>query len=723
MKSEARSAKLCPEKLIALHQEIALLKSSIDEMQRTIEALRKSEAYFRAITQNASDLIIVSDRIGNITYVNTPIERILGYQPDELIGKSCFSYILPADIPRAIYDYGKSILTRDEIISNSFRVRHKDGSDRTLEGVGHNLLDDPVVAGFVMNVRDVTQRKQAEAELALYQKQLEELVNERTSELAEANARLRVELAERGKTEEALRASEALYRALIQQSTDIISILDSQGRFVFNSPAAESTLGYPAEEILGRSAFDFVHPDDLTRVTKRFGEVIARIDPGRMIELRFRKRDGSWRYLECRGNNLLEYPGINGIVITSRDMTERKQAEEEHRLLEGRLNQARKMESLGTLAGGVAHDLNNVLGGLVGYSELLLREIPVENPSHRRVSRILESSLKAAAIIEDLLVLARRGVKVSEVVQLNDIVSDFLKTPVFEKLRSHHPHVRFKSDLARDLRHIHGSTVHLEKTVMNLVSNAAEAILSEGEVEIRTRNVYLDSPIRGYDSIREGEYVLLTVSDNGRGISVADIEKIFEPFYTKKVMGRSGTGLGLTVVWGTVKDHEGYIDVESEDGMGSLFSIFIPATCEVLTENRPGIAPEEYVGGGESILVVDDVQEQREVAKSLLTALCYRVHAVSSGEEAIAYLKDHAADLLLLDMIMDPGIDGLETYRRVLENCPGQKAVIVSGFSETDRIHEAQRLGASAYVKKPYTLEKIGVAIREALQPRRNGKS
>jgi PAS domain S-box-containing protein len=722
MKSEARNARLRPEEPTSVHQEIALLKSSVTEKQQIIDALCKSEAYFRAITQNASDLIIVSDRIGNITYVNTPIERILGYQPDELIGKSCFSYILPADIPRAIYDYGKAILTRDELISNSFRVRHKDGSDRTLEGVGHNLLDDPVVGGFVMNVHDVTQRKQAEAELGLYQKQLEELVKERTSELAEANARLRVELAERRKMEEALRASEALYRALIQQSTDIISILDSQGRFVYNSPAAESTLGYPTEEIVGKAAFDFIHPDDLTRVIKRFGEVLAQINPGMMIELRFRKSDGSWRYLECRGNNLLEYPGINGIVITSRDMTERKQAEEEHRLLEGRLNQAHKMESLGTLAGGVAHDLNNVLGVLVGYSELLLREIPVENPSHRRVSHILQSSLKAAAIIEDLLVLARRGVKVSEVVQLNNIVSDFLKTPEFEKLRTYHPHVRFKSDLARDLLHIQGSPVHLEKTVMNLVSNAAEAIISGGEVEMRTRNVHLDAPVRGYDAVREGDYVLLTVSDSGSGISAADIEKIFEPFYTKKVMGRSGTGLGLAVVWGTVKDHEGYIDIESEDGKGSTFSIFIPATREALTGSRPEIAPEEYLGEGESILIVDDVQEQREVAKSMLTTLRYRVYAVSSGEEAIAYLKDHAADLLVLDMIMDPGIDGLETYRRVLESRPGQKAVIVSGFSETDRIHEAQRLGASAYVRKPYTLEKIGLALRQALQPQPDGK-
>jgi CheY-like chemotaxis protein len=187
----------------------------------------------------------------------------------------------------------------------------------------------------------------------------------------------------------------------------------------------------------------------------------------------------------------------------------------------------------------------------------------------------------------------------------------------------------------------------------------------------------------------------LAVSDSGGGILAADIEKIFEPFYTAKVMGRSGTGLGLAVVWGTVKDHEGYIDVESEAGKGSTFTIYIPATPEALMGERPETAAEAYSGRGESILVVDGVKEQREVAKSMLTALGYRVHAVASGEEALAHLKDQAADLLVLDLIMDPGIDGLETYRRALVIRPGQQqAVIVSGFSEMERIRETRRLGS-----------------------------
>jgi PAS domain S-box-containing protein len=716
MNSEAASTIRHPNEPSSLQQEIARLKDSEVRHLQTIEALSKSEAYFRAITQNASDLIIITNKKGHIIYVNPAIERILGYRPDELIGKSAFRFIIPGDLPRAMADYTRAILTQNRLIENAFRIRHKDGSERTLEGVGHNLFDDPVVAGFVMNVRDVSQRKKTEDELAVHQKHLETLVKARTSELADANERLRLELAERRRTEEALRASEELFRALVQQSSDVISILDAQARFVYNSPAAEAVLGYPSATLIGKTPFEFIHPDDLAAAQKRFGEVLNLINPGMMIEFRFLGSDGSWRYLEAKGNNLLDYPGINGIVITTRDVTERREAEQARRLLEGRLEQARKMESLGTLAGGVAHDLNNVLGVLVGYSELLLQEIPAGNPSHERVSRMLKSSLKAAAIIEDLLALARRGVKVSEVVPLSRLISDFLKTPEFEKLRTYHPHVYFQADLAPDLMNIMGSPIHLEKAVMNLVSNAAEAILDGGTIEIRTRNVYLKKPLRGYAAMPEGKYVLLSVSDSGRGISDTDLEKIFEPFYTKKVMGRSGTGLGLAVVWGTVKDHEGYIDVESRIGKGSTFSIYIPATCEMLTEDRSAIAPVDYNGRGESVLVVDDVHEQREMAKSMLTTLGYRVHTAAGGEEALAHLKKQSTDLLVLDMIMDPGIDGLETYRRALKICPGQKAVIVSGYSETARIRETQQLGAGAYVRKPYTLEKIGLALREALE-------
>ncbi len=261
-----------------------------------------------------------------------------------------------------------------------------------------------------------------------------------------------------------------------------------------------------------------------------------------------------------------------------------------------------------------------------------------------------------------------------------------------------------------------GSPVHLSKTVMNLITNAAEAMPDGGNIFISTQNKYIDKPIRGYDDVKEGDYVILTVSDTGEGISSDDMERIFEPFYTKKVMGRSGTGLGMAVVWGTVKDHKGYIDVQSTEGKGATFTLYFPVTRKEITGKEKTLLMEEYMGKKETILVVDDVKEQREITSRILKKLDYSVTSVSSGEEAVDYIKGNSADLLILDMIMDPGIDGLETYKRILELHPGQKAIIASGFSETDRVKEAQRLGAGKYIKKPYTMEKIGVAVKEELE-------
>jgi len=307
-------------------------------------------------------------------------------------------------------------------------------------------------------------------------------------------------------------------------------------------------------------------------------------------------------------------------------------------------------------------------------------------------------------------------VRAEKVVNLNAMINECQKTPEFERICSFHSSVRIETSLAANLLNIMGSPVHLSKTVMNLVSNAAEAMPQGGLLTITTSNTYLDRPLQGYEEIQEGEYVLFAVSDTGEGIPSAYLKHIFEPFYTKKVMGSSGTGLGLAVVWGTVKDHQGYIDVQSEEGKGSNFTLYFPVTRAELAPEQTSIPEAEYTGHGESILVVDDVKEQRELAARMLGKLRYQVATVSSGESAVEYLQTHKVDLILLDMIMDPGIDGLDTYKRILQIHPQQKAIIVSGFSETDRVSAARGLGAGAYVRKPYVLEQIGGAVRKELQ-------
>ena len=397
------------------------------------------------------------------------------------------------------------------------------------------------------------------------------------------------------------------------------------------------------------------------------------------------------------------------------EIEHRKQAEKERAQLEAKLQRAQKMEALGTLAGGVAHDLNNILSGLVSYPELLLLDLPQDSPLRRPILTMKDSGEKASAIVQDMLTLARRGVAVTEAVNLNRIIEDYMKSPEFETLMDNHPDVRFQMDLQNDLLNIAGSPVHLSKTVMNLAANASEAMPNGGLVRVVTKNRYIDRPVRGYDDVQEGDYVVLTMTDSGVGIPPKDIERIFEPFYTKKVMGLSGSGLGMAVVWGAVKDHQGYIDVQSTEGKGSTFKLYFPVNREKRISEKPVLTIDALMGSGQSLLVVDDIAQQREIASEILLKLGYTVNAVASGEEAVAYLKQNPADLLVLDMIMEPGMDGLETYRKVVQIKPGQKAIIASGFSETDRVKEAQRLGAGAYVKKPYTLEKIGMAVKVEL--------
>jgi signal transduction histidine kinase len=398
-----------------------------------------------------------------------------------------------------------------------------------------------------------------------------------------------------------------------------------------------------------------------------------------------------------------------------RELAERKRAEEEKTKLESQLRRAEKMELVGTLAGGVAHDLNNILAGLVSYPDLLLMDLPEDSPIRNGILKIQKSGKKVAAIVQDLLTLARRGVTATEVASLNDIITNYLKSPEYEKLKTFHPDAQVESSLETSLLNITGSSIHLSKTVMNLVSNAVEALPAGGKVTISTKNQYIDKPIKGYDHVKEGEYVVLSVTDDGVGIASEDMERLFEPFYTKKVMGRSGTGLGMAVVWGTVKDHKGYIDVQSSEGQGATFDLYFPVTRMETQKDESPPSTEKYMGKGERILVVDDVEEPREIASILLTELGYSVSSVASGEEAVEYVKTNPADLLILDMIMDPGIDGLETYKRILELHPGTKAIIVSGFSETDRVKEAKRLGAGQYLRKPYTLEQIELAVRSEL--------
>jgi two-component system, cell cycle sensor histidine kinase and response regulator CckA len=550
-----------------------------------------------------------------------------------------------------------------------------------------------------------------EGELGLLAKSFDEMAHS-----------LATDIEERKRAEDELRDSRQRLMQIIEFLPDATLVIDRESKVIAWNRAIESLTGIKAADMIGKGNYEYALPlygerrpilIDLALLPNREREkqytVIQRVGDVLLGESFAAALPPGDVHLSSTATVLRDSKSeIIAAIECIRDDTARRKLEE-------RLNRAEKMEGLGRMAGGVAHDLNNILGVLVGYAELLKEKLPQDSPLRRYADSILQSSIRGAAIIQDLLTLARRGVTISEVLDLNRVIFDYLKSPEFEKMKSYHPGVKIWADLGEGLMNIKGSSVHLGKALMNLVSNAAEAITDEGEVTIQTMNCYLDQPVGGYDELKEGDYAVLRVSDTGSGISSQDIGKIFEPFYTKKVMGRSGTGLGLSVVWGTVKDHNGYIDIQSEEGKGSAFTLYFPVTREEKTKDQDTAPLVSCMGKGERILVVDDVAAQREVALSMLERLGYRATAVASGEEAVSYLREHQVNLVVLDMIMDPGMDGLDTYETILSIRPRQKAVIVSGFSETDRVRKVQALGAGAFVRKPYMLEKIGAEIRKEL--------
>ncbi|MBI9077434.1 MAG: response regulator [Desulfatibacillum sp.] len=408
---------------------------------------------------------------------------------------------------------------------------------------------------------------------------------------------------------------------------------------------------------------------------------------------------------------------VQHVVHITRENTERKTAQEEKQLLEKKLDRSKKMEAIGLLAGGVAHDLNNVLSGIVSYPDLMLMDCPPEDKAMRESLEIIrDSGLKASNIVMDLLTMARRGVMEMEVLNLNEIVRDYLTSPEYSKLRAYHPNVKVRFSASDDLFNIKGSEVHLRKSIMNLVSNAAEAMPQGGDIHISTTNSHVNQLQTDNKAMAPGDYAMLMITDTGIGIDEADLTRIFEPFYTKKKMGRSGTGLGMAVVWGTVQDHEGYIDVSSTPGKGATFVLRFPVTLEPLLDSQDDTSPADYQGSHESILVVDDMPQQLELASGILTRLGYRVRVAESGEKALQMLRESPADLVVLDTVMNSEMDGLEIHEKIRSLYPEQKAFITSGYFEPELVEKAKKAGIHQYLKKPFTIKSLGLAVKRELE-------
>lgn len=522
---------------------------------------------------------------------------------------------------------------------------------------------------------------------------LEQKVERRTADLAESERRFR-QLFEHSSS------GVAVYEA-IEDGTDFI--------FRDANKAVETIEGVARREIIGKrvtEVFPGIKEFGLLKVLER----VWRTGRSRRHPPRFYK-DG--RISGWRQSAVYKLPS-GEIVAVYDDLTAQKQAEMEKQTMEAKLQRAQKMEAIGLLAGGVAHDLNNILSGIVGYPELLLMQTPEDSILRGPIQAIQESGRRAVTVVADLLTVARGVANVKTAADLNTLVEEYLNSPEHKQLRSLHETVACGVELGPEPLNIRCSPVHIKKCIMNLATNAMEAIDGEGRILISTSRRRMDGETARKKSMEPGEYAILRVADSGSGISETDLEHIFEPFYTKKVMGRSGTGLGLAVVWNSVMDHGGAVQVES-DSEGTVFDLYFPVAEEGIQTPAPSPGIEELKGRGEKILVVDDEPQQLDISRRMLEMLGYSVACVGSGEEAVAYFRRETADLVLLDMIMAPGISGRETYERIIQIRPNQKAVIASGFSETEDVEQVRRLGARGFIKKPFSLTQLGSAVRKAM--------
>jgi len=514
----------------------------------------------------------------------------------------------------------------------------------------------------------------------------------------------------------ALKESEEKYRLLFEMSEDPMwLIIDNQ--FVMANQAATKCLGYSSSEELTS-----IHPSGLSPENQSDGK-LSHDKANEMMATAHNKgfHRFEWDYKRKNGEvfpvevslTRIPYQQHEALFCVWRDITDRKQAEDKRVKLELQLQQSHKMEAIGLMAGGVAHDLNNILSGIISYPELLLLKFSENSELKEPLMAIQESGNRAAAVVDDLLTVARGVARVREPHDINLLVQEYLNSPECKKLKELYPNVTYQHQLEAFHAYFVCSPVHIKKSLMNLVINAAESIVGEGTVFTSTYNQSIDDDIATEYGIQPGEYVVLSIQDTGFGISDEYLQHIFEPFYSKKMMGRSGTGLGLAVVWNTMEDHAGKVLVESND-KGTCFKLYFPLSEEGATKAESATT-EKLTGNNEHILIVDDEPQLRDIACQMLQSLGYSVNSVSSGELALQFVKEKPVDLLVIDMLMEPGMNGRQTYTEILKMYPDHKAVIASGFSESDDVKATIQLGADSIIKKPYSMDQLGQAVKTAL--------
>ena len=501
---------------------------------------------------------------------------------------------------------------------------------------------------------------------------------------------------------------EELFRHITESAVDMIAVVDTNGKRIYNSPSYEKILGYTEQDLNSTQTTEQIHPEDREKVLRAAAEA-HQTGVGTSVEYRMRHKNGSWRTLESKASTIVKEGKVEKLVIVNRDITERKGLEEQFR-------QSQKMDAVGRLSGGVAHDFNNLLGVIIGYAEVVQERLTGQDEAQGCVDEILKASNRAASLTRQLLAFSRQQVMDPKVLDLNAIVKDTEK--MLRRLIGED--IRLATEFADSAVRIKADQGQVEQVIMNLVVNARDAMPQGGSLTLSTSNFHMDGDfIRRYPyPVQVGDYVLFTVSDSGIGMDANTRARAFEPFFTTKEKGK-GTGLGLSTVYGVVKQSGGYIDLSSEPGAGTTFKIYFPKVEGALDEQLQVGALPASLHGTETVLLVEDEASLRNLGSHLLQMCGYTVIEAESGEQAVQLSGDYPdpIDLLLTDVVM-PGISGRVLAEELVKQRPQLKVLYMSGYTgQTVGAHGVLAQG-SFFLPKPFTRESLASKVRITLDGR-----
>jgi len=510
-----------------------------------------------------------------------------------------------------------------------------------------------------------------------------------------------------------LKDREELYRLITENAEDLIAVIASDGRRLYNSPGYKKVCGYTHEELQGIPIVDQVHPDDRERVLQIRNQIFE-TGVGARLEYRFQRKDGEWRILESTATPVLNgRKAIEKMIVVSRDITERKQTEEILKQREEQLRQSQKMEAVGRLSGGIAHDFNNLLGVIIGYSEDMEFRVPQGDPLRKSAEEIRKAGQRAAALTHQLLAFSRQQVLQTKVLDLNTLVSEMGE--MLRRLIG--SHIELSTNLDPELGHVNADQSHMEQIIVNLVVNARDAMPEGGRLRIETSNVHLDeAQSRGLPFLRPGPHVLLTVSDTGVGMNADTQAHIFEPFFTTKERGK-GTGLGLATVYGVVKQSGGIVGVQSDPGKGSTFRIYLPQLAEPLTAPAPDpVVNETSSAGTETVLVVDNEEPLLDLTSSLLARSGYKVLSARDGVTALEIARsfDGPIHLLLTDIMM-PKMTGPALARHMTDLRPAIRVLFMTGHADPDASLPGSDIPDTECLQKPFNRDGLIRKVRQML--------